>query len=113
MSNTGTVIINAAELSVTDEYFNGLFTKGTDSTQGKLNFSGSAINVDGSVDLNGLGIIGNDGALTENFTLEGSATLTADTINLDSAYKADKLVLVRAKIRSSSSHRARSQYVMS
>ena len=93
MSNTGTVIINAAELSVTDEYFNGLFTKGTDSTQGKLNFSGSAINVDGSVDLNGLGIIGNDGALTENFTLEGSATLTADTINLDSAYKADKLVL--------------------
>ena len=93
MSNTGTVIINAAELSVTDEYFNGLFTKGTDSTQGKLNFSGSAINVDGSVDLNGLGIIGNGGALTENFTLEGSATLTADTINLDSAYKADKLVL--------------------
>ena len=93
MSNTGTVIINTDELSVTDEYFNGLFTKGTDSTQGKLNFSGSAINVDGSVDLNGLGIIGNDGALTENFTLEGSATLTADTINLDSAYKADKLVL--------------------
>ena len=69
MSNTGTVIINAAELSVTDEYFNGLFTKGTDSTQGKLNFSGSAINVDGSVDLNGLGIIGNDGALTETMAL--------------------------------------------
>ena len=63
MSNTGTVIVNADELSVTDEYFNGLFTKGTGSTQGKLNFSGSAINVDGEVDLNKLGIIGTDAGL--------------------------------------------------
>ena len=93
MSNTGTVIVNADELSVTDEYFNGLFTKGTDSAQGKLNFSGSAINVDGSVDLNGLGIIGTDGALTTNFTLEDSATLTADTVTLDTLYNTSDLTL--------------------
>ena len=93
MSNTGTVIVNADELSVTDDYFAGFFNKGEGKAQGKLNFSGSAINVDGAVDLNKLGIIRTDGALTTNFTLEDSATLTADTINLDSAYKVDKLVL--------------------
>ena len=94
MSNTGTVVINSDQLSVTEEYFNGLFTKGTGVTQGKLNFSGSAINVDGAVDLNELGIIGTDGVLTtNNFTLNESATLTANTISLDNAYKADKLVL--------------------
>ena len=93
MSNTGTVIVNADELSVTDKYFNGLFTKGTGSTQGKLSFSGSAINVDGSVDLNKLGIIGTDGALTTNFTLEDKATLTADTVTLDTLYNTSKLPL--------------------
>ena len=93
MSNTGTVIVNADELSVTDKYFNGLFTKGTGVTQGKLNFSGSAINVDGAVDLNELGIIGTDGALTTNFTLKDSATLTADTVTLDTLYNTSKLTL--------------------
>ena len=92
MNNTGTVTVNADELSVTDDYFAGFF-KGEEEAKGKLNFSGSAINVDGAVDLNKLGIIRTDGALTTNFTLEDSATLTADTINLDSAYKVDKLVL--------------------
>ena len=94
MNNTGTVIVNADELSVTDEYFNGLFTKGTGSTQGKLNFSGSAINVDGAVDLNELGIISASGETTDQFKISGtSVNLTTDTISLDSAYKASKLVL--------------------
>ena len=92
MNNTGTVIVNADKLSVTDKYFNGLFTKKGDS-QGKLNFSGSAINVDGAVDLNDLGIIDADGALTPNFTLKDKATLTADTISLGSAYKVGNLSL--------------------
>ena len=92
MNNTGTVIVNADKLSVTDKYFNGLFTKKGDS-QGKLNFSGSAINVDGVVDLNDLGIIDADGALTPNFTLKDKATLTADTISLGSAYKVGNLSL--------------------
>ena len=92
MSNTGTVIINTDELSVTDDYFAGLFTKSGEN-QGKLNFSGSAINVDGAVDLNELGIIGTDGALTPNFTLEDSATLTADTVTLDTLYNTSALTL--------------------
>ena len=87
------MIVNADELSVTDEYFNGLFTKGTGSTQGKLNFSGSAINVDGAVDLNELGIIGTDGALTANFTIADSATFTTDTVSLKGFYTADELDL--------------------
>ena len=92
MNNTGTVIVNADELSVTADYFSGLFTKEGES-QGKLNFSGSAINVDGAVDLNELGIIGTDGALTPNFTLEDSATLTADTVTLDTLYNTSALTL--------------------
>ena len=96
MSNTGTVIVNADELSVTDEYFNGLFTKGTGSTQGKLNFSGNAINVDGEVDLNGLGIINSsNGSLDSNrlgLKAEG-ATLTTDTVSLKGFYTADELDL--------------------
>ena len=93
MNNTGTVIVNADELSVTDEYFNGLFTKGTGSTQGKLNFSGSAINVDGAVDLNTLGILSGDGSLTSNLTISGTATLTADTITLGHTFNTSQLVL--------------------
>ena len=96
MNNTGTVIVNADELSVTDEYFNGLFTKGTGSTQGKLNFSGNAINVDGEVDLNGLGIINSsNGSLDSNrlgLKAEG-ATLTTDTVSLKGFYTADELDL--------------------
>ena len=96
MSNTGTVIINAAELSVTDEYFGGLFTKGSGEAQGKLNFSGSAINVDGAVDLNGLGIINSsNGSLDSNrlgLKAEG-ATLTTDTVSLKGFYTADELNL--------------------
>ena len=96
MNNTGTVIVNADELSVTDEYFNGLFTKGTGDTQGKLNFSGSAINVDGAVDLNGLGIIdSSNGSLDSNrlgLKADG-ATLTTDTVSLKGFYTADKLDL--------------------
>ena len=96
MSNTGTVIVNADELSVTDEYFNGLFTKGTGSTQGKLNFSGNAINVDGEVDLNGLGIINSsNGSLDSNrlgLKAEG-ATFTTDTVSLKGFYTADELDL--------------------
>ena len=92
MNNTGTVIVNADELSVTADYFSGLFTKEGES-QGKLNFSGSAINVDGAVDLNGLGIIGTDGALTTNFTLADSATFTTDTVSLKGFYTADELDL--------------------
>ena len=93
VSNTGTVVFNADTLNTTDEGFAGLFTKGTGSTQGKLNFSGNAINVDGSVDLNGLGIIGTDGALTTNFTLADSATFTTDTVSLKGFYTADELDL--------------------
>ena len=95
MSNTGTVIINTDELSVTDEYFNGLFTKSGEN-QGKLNFSGSAINVDGSVDLNGLGIISSgDGSLDSNRMEldDDGATLTADTVTLGTSFNTDKLTL--------------------
>ena len=95
MNNTSTVIVNADELSVTADYFSGLFTKEGES-QGKLNFSGSAINVDGSVDLNGLGIISSgDGSLDSNrlgLKAEG-ATLTTDTVSLKGFYTADELDL--------------------
>ena len=96
MNNTGTVIVNADELSVTDDYFAGFFNKGEEEAQGKLNFSGSAINVDGSVDLNGLGIISSgDGSLDSDrlgLKAEG-ATLTTDTVSLKGFYTADELDL--------------------
>ena len=92
MNNTGTVIVNADKLSVTDKYFNGFF-KGE---KGKLSFSGSAINVDGEVDLNGLGIISSsDGSLNSKrlgLKAEG-ATLTTDTVSLKGFYTADELDL--------------------
>ena len=96
MQNTGTVSIYADSLNLTESYFNGLFSDGSsDSAQGKLTFGGNDINVDGTVDLNELGIIGADGALTDNFVIEGEQTVTlaASTINLDSAYKAGNLSL--------------------
>ena len=96
VSNTGTVVFNADTLNTTDEGFAGLFTKGTGSTQGKLNFSGSAINVDGSVDLNGLGIISSgDGSLDSNRMEldDDGATLTADTVTLGTSFNTDKLTL--------------------
>ena len=91
MNNSGTVIVNADKLSVTDDYFNGLFA----GESSKVTFSGSEINVDGEVDLNELGIIGADGALSgDKLTIsKSSATLAAGTINLDKAYNANKLVL--------------------
>ena len=94
MNNTGTVIVNADKLSVTDDYFAGFFKEG--DSQGKLNFSGSAINVDGEVDLNGLGIISSgDGSLDSDrlgLKAEG-ATLTTDTVSLKGFYTADELDL--------------------
>ena len=95
VSNTGTVVFNADTLNTTAEGFAGLFTKSGEK-QGKLNFSGSAINVDGAVDLNGLGIINSsNGSLDSNrlgLKAEG-ATLTTDTVSLKGFYTADKLDL--------------------
>ena len=92
MNNTGTVIVNADKLSVTDKYFNGFFN----GEGGKLNFSGSAIKVDGEVDLNGLGIINSsNGSLVINRLglKAGGATLTTDTVSLKGFYTADELDL--------------------
>ncbi len=91
MENTGTVNIYTDKISVSEDYFNGLFA----DENSKVTFGGSAINVDGEVDLNELRIIGaNDALSVDKLTIsKSSATLAAGTINLDKAYKADKLVL--------------------
>ena len=90
MENTGTVNIYTDKISVSEDYFNGLFA----GKNSKVTFGGSAINVDGEVDLNKLGIIGTDGTLADNFKISsGSVNLTADTISLDSAYKVGNLSL--------------------
>ena len=91
MENTGTVNIYTDKISVSEDYFNGLFA----GASSNVTFGGSEINVDGEVDLNELGIIGADGALSgDKLTIsKSSATLAAGTINLDKAYNANKLVL--------------------
>ena len=90
MENTGTVNIYTDKISVSEDYFNGLFA----GKNSKVTFGGSAINVDGEVDLNDLGIIGTNGTLTDNFEIgAGTVNLTANTISLDSAYKVGNLSL--------------------
>ena len=91
IKNTGTVNFYAGEITLSNENFTGLF-----EGSGSVVFHNATTNldVDGSIDLNELGIISASGETTDQFKISGtSVNLTTDTISLDSAYKASKLVL--------------------
>ena len=91
IKNTGTVNFYAGEITLSNENFTGLFEE-----SGSVVFHNATTNldVDGSIDLNELGIISASGETTDQFKISGtSVNLTTDTISLDSAYKASKLVL--------------------
>ena len=92
IKNTGTVNFYAGEITLSNENFTGLFEE-----SGSVVFHNATttnLDVDGSIDLNELGIISASGETTDQFKISGtSVNLTTDTISLDSAYKASKLVL--------------------
>ena len=91
IKNTGTVNFYAGEITLSNENFTGLFEE-----SGSVVFHNATTNldVDGSIDLNELGIISVSGETTDQFKISGtSVNLTTDSISLDSAYKASKLVL--------------------
>ena len=97
IKNTGIINFYAGDITLSESNFEGLFTKGTGSEQGKVTFSGGDVDltVSGSVDLNELGILDTDGTLSNNFTVEANKTvnLTTDSVTVDSKFDTNQLAI--------------------
>ncbi|HIV56251.1 MAG TPA: hypothetical protein H9898_10795, partial [Candidatus Anaerobiospirillum stercoravium] len=95
LKNIGTITFDADNIALSEDNFAGLLAKdGAD--QGKVNFSGSEVNltVDGDADLLGLGVFGESGALSDNFTVETKLNLeAAGEVTLDSRFNTSELTI--------------------
>ena len=96
IKNTGSIDFYASDIELSESNFSGLLAvDGNKSGSVAFNYADTTnLTVDGAVDLNALGIISASGETTDQFKISGtSVNLTTDTITLDSAYQASKLVL--------------------